>query len=306
MKVLVILNAQSGTNLRSGAQTTLQSLTAAFEKQDIIAEIELADGGNLTQIAERAVGRAKRREFDAVVVGGGDGSVRTLAVALAGSDIALGVLPLGTLNHFAKDLGIPLEIGKAIGVIAERRLAKVDVGDVNGEAFVNNSSIGIYPEMVLDRGRRQQMHGVSKWVAAVLAFFRVMRSFRRWRFTVRAAGTTEAVRTPCLLVGNNQYGTNVFNLGRREQLDGGELWLYVAKTRRPLEFIVMAARMALGAMNLERDLSILKVASAEIESQAKRIPVALDGEVMMLNLPLRYRIRPRALCLFRATTPSPM
>ena len=140
-------------------------------------------GSELKQLAEAALESAKAGEIDAVVVGGGDGSIRTVAGVLAGSEVPLGILPLGTLNHFAKDLGIPLHLGEAAEVIAKGAQRDVDLAEVNGETFINNSWIGIYPYMVLDRERRRAHHKVAKWMAMVPALFRARRG------TFRAAGS---------------------------------------------------------------------------------------------------------------------
>ncbi len=214
---------------------------------------------------------------------------------LAGSGVPLGILPLGTLNHFARDLGIPLGVDEAVAVIAAGHRRAVDLGEVNGAIFVNNSSIGIYPYMVLDRDRRQKLHGMSKWTAMALAFLRVMRAFPRRRVRVRAEGAAEAVRTPCLFVGNNEYGTHIFGLGKRQRLDAGALWLYLAKPRSAAGFLALVGHLALGRIDAARDLTVSEVRAAEIETATSRLPVALDGEVEILASPLRYRILPKAL-----------
>ena len=119
------------------------------------------------------------------MVGGGDGSIRAVAGVLADSDVPLGVVPLGTLNHFAKDLGIPLKVEDAAATIAAGRTRLVDLAEVNGETFINNSSIGIYPYMVIDRERRRAQHKLTKWMAMVPAFFRMLRHFPRRRLASR-------------------------------------------------------------------------------------------------------------------------
>jgi diacylglycerol kinase family enzyme len=99
----------------------------------------------LQAAAERAVQRVREQELDALVVGGGDGSIRTVAHVLAGTGVPLGILPLGTLNHFARDLGIPTDLKETVALIAAGKTRSIDVGEVNGETFINNSSIGLYP-----------------------------------------------------------------------------------------------------------------------------------------------------------------
>ena len=239
--------------------------------------------------------QAKRGEIDAVVVGGGDGSIRTVAGVLAETSVPLGVLPLGTLNHFAKDLGIPLPLKEAAATIAAGTIRIVDLADVNGETFINNSSIGIYPYMVIDRERRRARHKLAKWMAMVPAFFRMLRHFPRRRLRILAKGFARPYRTPCLIVGNNEYGMELFTFGKRDRLDTGKLWFYVVKPRNPAEFFLMVCRLCFGHLDQARDLDKLELAEAEISAKASRLPVALDGEVKIMHTPLHYRSRPGAL-----------
>ena len=245
--------------------------------------------------AKRALVQAKRGEIDAVVVGGGDGSIRTVASVLAETSVPLGVLPLGTLNHFAKDLGIPLAVEEAAATIAAGALRVVDLAEVNGVTFINNSSIGIYPYMVIDRERRRAQHKLAKWMAMVPAFFRMLRHFPRRRLRIQAKGFARPYRTPCLFVGNNEYGMELFTFGKRERIDAGELWFYVVKPRNPAEFFAMVWRLCFGHLDQARDLDKFELAEAEISAKASRLPVALDGEVKVMHTPLHYRSRPRAL-----------
>jgi diacylglycerol kinase family enzyme len=298
LRVIALVNETAGTMERQQASTFTEALASAFGRRGVSAEVELLPSGALKGAAERARDRAARGEIDGVVVGGGDGTISTVAGVLAETGIALGVLPLGTLNHFAKDLGIPLDLDGAVAVISAANVRAVDVAEVNGELFVNNSSIGLYPYMVLDRERRRSKHGQAKWVAAFLAALRTLRYLPRRRLSIRAEGWTEPCRTPCLFVGNNEYGLAAASLGKRERLDEGQLCLYVARQRSRTSLVLLALRSALGFVNEARDLRILKVSSAEIMSRTSRLLVAMDGEVSILRPPLRYRARPAALRVF--------
>jgi diacylglycerol kinase family enzyme len=259
------------------------------------ARIDFVDGEGLRGAVSRALTRARSGEIDAVVIGGGDGSVRTAASALAGSSVPLGILPLGTLNHFAKDLGIPLQLVEAAAVIAAGRLRAVDLAEVNSETFINNSSIGIYPYLVIERDRRRARRKLAKWLAMVPAFLRMMRNFPRRRLRISAEGFARPYRTPCLFVGNNEYAMELFIARRRRRLDSGKLWFYVVKPREPLEFFWMVWRLCFGRMDRVRDLDTFQLTEAEVSAKASRLPVALDGEVQLMHTPLRYRSRPKAL-----------
>lgn len=295
-RVAVLLNDGAGALHKSHAEAAREALEQAFARHGVTAAIRCTGGDGLRAGAEAALASAKRGEIDAVVIGGGDGSVRTLAGLLAETDIPLGVLPLGTLNHFAKDLGMPLDIDAAVAAIAAGHTRLVDLGEVNDEAFVNTSSIGIYPYMVIDRERRRRAgpRG-TKWVAMVPAFFRMLRYFPRRRLHIGAEGLARPYRTPCIFVGNNEYSTELFALGRRPHLDKGALWFYVVKPRNPLEFFWMVCRLCFGRLDQTRDMDTFELGAAEIKAKTSRLPVALDGDVIMMPTPLRYRLRPRAL-----------
>ncbi|MDO8942237.1 MAG: diacylglycerol kinase family protein, partial [Desulfobacterales bacterium] len=218
-----------------------------------------------------------------------------------GKNIRLGVLPLGTLNHFARDLQIPLVIDDAIEVIAAGASRAVDVGAVNDEIFINNSSIGVYPFLVLDRERRQAHQGMSKWPAMFMACLRALRNLPIRKLRIRARDSQEAVRSPCVFIGNNRYDLEGRSFGSRQRLDAGELCLYVAKRQGRLALLWLAVKSVLGLEN-QRDLRILTLDSLEVDSRRKRLLVACDGEIRIMQTPLQYRTRPAALQVF---FPSP-
>src|SRR6202035_2250089 len=226
-------------------------------------------------------------ELDAVVVGGGDGSIRTVASVLAGSDVPLGIIPLGTLNHFARDLRIPVFADRAVAVIASGEQRYVDVGEINGKIFINNSSIGIYPYLVLERERRRRRKRLSKWSAIVLALPRAIRHLPLFQLRVRIQGFVETCRSPCVLIGNNEYRLTVPAFGRRDRLDRGELCLYVAKAQIPLLLFWLACRCILGLLDQQRDLA----SSRAIPRISARI-----GDAYSLRL--MVRLKPyRRLCI---------
>src|SRR5215213_6089188 len=165
--IVVLLNPASGT-VRPGLRAEVGELFRAAGVDACVQE--LAEPGEL----RAAIRDALDTHPEALVAGGGDGTVSTLAAALAGTSIPLGVLPLGTLNHFAKDAGIPLDLQKAVETIAARHTRHVDVGRVNDRTFINNSSIGVYPSFVHFR-ERFRAAGRSKWVASALAAVEVLR-----------------------------------------------------------------------------------------------------------------------------------
>jgi YegS/Rv2252/BmrU family lipid kinase len=301
MKLLVVLNCAAGA-LSASDQTELsRTISEDFEARAIEAGIVCARGDDIAEMVRYA---RDRPEFDGIVIGGGDGTISAAAATLIGSDKALGILPLGTLNHFARDLGIPLTLGAAIAVIAAGHTRSVDVGTVNDHAFVNNSSVGVYPYMVADRDRRRSAFGLAKWQAMVLAAIRTLRRFPYRRLTVQAAGFATPYRTPILFVGNNEYDLSLLSLGRRRQLDLGRLQIYVVHAQTRLGFILVAIKALFGFGRSARDLDMLEAPSFTVQSRTSRLPVALDGEVRIMQPPLHYEIRPAALRVFAPAAPE--
>ncbi len=293
MRVFVIVNAEGGTVRTGGVEA--DGLAAMFTEAGVDAKVVFATGAEIQSHAEQALAAARAGRTDAVVVGGGDGTVGSVAGIVAGSGVPLGVLPLGTLNHFAKDLGLPQDLAGAVRTIAAGQMRNVDVGEVNGRVFINNSSVGIYPYMVVDRDRRQSAGGLAKWPAMALAVVRMLWRFPRRRLSVRAVGWVEPYRTPFLFVGNNPYSVELLKLGQRSRLDGGRLWLFVAKQRSARALLWFGLRAVLGGLDQAGDFEALDADVVEIDMGASRVPVALDGEVATMRTPLRYRARPGAL-----------
>ena len=297
MRVHALINSGAGTAERSN--DLQQRLQALFEAHDLEAELKFVAGPARAAAALAARQGAERGEIDAVIGGGGDGSLNAVAAALAGTDIPMGVLPLGTRNHFAKDLGLPLELERAVAVIARANATAVDVAEVNGQVFINNSSIGAYPFMVLDRDRRRNAHGLAKWSAMVLAAIRTLWKFPRRRLLTVVEGRSDSHRTPCVFIGNNEYSLSLPALGGRPRLDCGELWISVVKPKSRLALVWLGFCAVIGRTDLADDLVTERVAAVEIRSRASRLPVALDGEVTVMRPPLRYHSRPKALRVFR-------
>ena len=292
VRVVALLNVMAGSVESHEGGDIREIVRSAFSARGIACEIEAIPGGKLADAATLALQKAKRNEVDAIVAGGGDGTIHTIAAVLAGTGVKLGILPLGTLNHFAKDLGIPMALQDAVDVVAAAHGVSIDVGEVNDIVFINNSSIGVYPYMVLDRERLRRT-GLRKWTAMALAGLHMLRVFPIRRLRVRAEGWVEPCRTPCLFVGNNKYRLNLRALGRRERLDGSELWFYIVKHQTRLSLLWFTLRSLLGLANSKHDLRVFGAKQADIGARAgkERLAVALDGEVVFLRPPLHYRIR---------------
>lgn len=302
LRLRVLVNRTGGAVQRLGVEELRQRLIAAFAQSGTTVDLVFAAAGELPELARQGLRDAGAGRLDALVVGGGDGSVGAVAGVLAGTGVPLGVLPLGTLNHFAKDLGMPLGIEAAVAALAAGRTREIDVAEVNGRVFVNNSLLGVYPYMVADRERWRRALGLGKWPAMTLAFLRMLVRFPRRRLRIQAEGWSRPYRTPCLFVGVNEYEAEPFRWPRRNGMDGGRLWLVVARHGRPLRFIWFAFRAAFRGIEPADDFEVFRVTAVEVRPAVARVPVAADGEVERMHRPLRYRIRPRDL---RVLAPPP-
>jgi diacylglycerol kinase family enzyme len=293
--VVVIVNAGAGAGHDDKAAEHLRGL---LRNAGLDFELVLADGGGkMIDAAQRALDGGARL----VVAGGGDGTINAVASKMVGSNVDFGVLPMGTLNHFAKDLGIPLELEGAVRNLVTGKPRAVDVGEVNGRIFLNNSGLGLYPDLVRDREKQQRRLGRGKWLAALWAGLAALRRFPFLSMRLNADGQRLARRTPFVFIGNNAYTMQGLAIGERERLDGGILSLYVAQKPTRFGLLRFAFDALRGKLGDERDFDIVHAAEMEIETRRHLLRVATDGEVTVMRPPLRYRVRPGAL---RVVTPE--
>ena len=289
-RVPVLLNRGGGALSRDPALA--EHAEQALKEAGLDVEIELLSGGDC---AVRCRAIAERGD-PLLIVGGGDGTISAAASALAGTETKLGLLPLGTLNHFARDLGIPTDLGDAAGLIAGGNERLVDIGEMNDRVFINNSAIGLYPLMVVDRDVQRKRLGRSKWMAMIVASARTLWRFGHRRLTLTVnEEKTGRIDTPLLFVGNNDYRIDIGAPGQRESLDDGRLFVLVMrkKTRRGL--IAASIRALLGR---SRDDDMVKLDGVErlrVSSHRGHLAVSLDGEVVRAEPPLEYKIRKKAL-----------
>lgn len=286
--IQVIINAASGA---SDKEDERRSIADIFESSGIDADIQLArSGSDIVEMAKKAA----RGDYQTIVAGGGDGTVSAVASELVGTEKTLGVLPFGTLNHFAKDLNIPLDLEAAARVIIEGQSAQVDVGEVNGQVFINNSSLGIYPDVVRRREQRQKL-GYGKWSSLFRSAIKVLRRYPFLDIRLNTDEKEMVTRTPFVFIGNNAYEMESFNIGGRTCLNAGHLSLYMTPRVGRLGLLQLALRALFGKLNQAEDFVSLCTDEILIETRHKQLRVAMDGEVLMLETPLHYRVRPGAL-----------
>jgi diacylglycerol kinase family enzyme len=266
---LVLVNPSAGPD-----DTSAGELAERFAGHDVVE----CDPGEVAKRAEEAV----KLGVDFVAVAGGDGTIRCAAEALAGTDIPLLPIPAGTRNHFAKDLGIPALDDAVAAVDGEVR--RIDVGRVNDHRFLNNSSIGIYPRIVVRREAHERR--LPKGVASIVATWEQIRR-RGQRFTVDVDG--RRYQAWLVFVGNGRYGEGLIDLADRESLDSNELDVRIALGDKPMARLRLLLAVLFGGLARSPLLERMCVASVDIDVERRgAVEVALDGEVLRMETPLRY------------------
>lgn len=298
--VNVVVNCGAGSVDDGDVDEQRRDITEALALAGVDCAVDFVPGDGLAE----AVARAAGSKPGAVVVAGGDGTLGTAAKVLAGGDVPLGILPLGTFNHFAKDLGIPVDLADAATVIGRGEMRRVDLVDVGDRCFVNNSSVGVYPIMVAIRDEIRDGRGWGKVRAAPVAMWHVVRRFPVRRLTITAGDYQARLRTPFVFVGNNRYEIGPRGVGTRTSVDSGELCLYVAHAASRARLFWVALKAIVRGSASVADLHESCATEVTVEAHGHRLEVALDGEVTTLRSPLRYQVRPGALPVL-APVPAP-
>jgi len=276
--VPVIINHGGGTAAARGGKLRGE-VERAFAAAGLAIDLQLVEGSKVADAVKAASGAPL------VVVGGGDGTLGGAAGALSEAGTALGILPLGTRNHLARALGIPLGVADAARLIAQNPRRRIDLARLNGRAFVNNASIGFYPQMV----RERDAMALPKKLASLPAAIGALRRMQDACLHLEMAGEVHDVTTPMLFVGNNHYALERGHLGQRAALDGGTLSIYAVAPHPTAKLIGFALRTLAGRANVMKDFAAIgDAASLDVTGDDAKVPVALDGEVDTFATPLRF------------------
>ena len=285
-RIAVIVNRSGGTasSLGDKLEATVRD---AFAGQAI--DLHLIEGKDIAAAVKAAAGRP------IVAIGGGDGTQGSAAAAFVGTGTAQVVLPLGTRNHLAKQLGMPADLAEAAKVATDGGEEAIDLAQAKDASrervFVNNASIGLYTKLVRERDKRWG----PKWLGTIPATWIVLRTLRAKALHLRIDGKRERVVTSLLFIGNNRYSLDAGSVGQRESLTDGVLSLFVVARQSPLALVGFAFRALLGKADTENDFCALADASEVVIEGSGAIDVAFDGEVERMALPLTFAIMPGAL-----------
>jgi diacylglycerol kinase family enzyme len=235
-----------------------------------------------------------------LVAAGGDGTINAVAHALIHTDSALGVIPAGTLNHFARDLCIPLTAEGAAANIVSGREIQIDVGTVNGRLFLNNSVLGLYPVYRAAREAYERKglgaNRFTRFIAVLRSLVRVLLHLPQYRLHLTLEdGQTLSVKTAFVLIANNEHEIEQWNIGHRECLDKGHLWIYVLKRSTRWSLLKFFLRFLFKRFSRHDAFQIFKARAVRVDARFHHLKAGLDGEIVRLETPLEYRSLPRAL-----------
>ncbi|KPF60815.1 diacylglycerol kinase [beta proteobacterium AAP51] len=299
-----VINAAAGSN---DADTKRLAIEAELQAQGRRGELHFCQPAELAGVAQQAAARALATHT-AVVAVGGDGTLNTVAQAAHAAGCAMGVVPQGTFNYFARTHGIPAEATAAVRLLLRASPAPVQVGCINERVFLVNASLGLYPELLQDREAYKARFGRSRWVAFVAACATLLRAQRRLRLHIETGAQARDVQTLTLFVGNNRLQLQQFGAEPADTLAGtpghGTL---AALMLRPIGTLPMLGLMLQGAMgrlgeaagvdSFEFDHLVVRPTLAPGH---KHIRVAYDGEVTRMRTPVDIRVLALPLFLMRA------
>lgn len=285
--ICVVTNPGSGRNSKDAA--AIDRAMAAFGPKATLRRWRKGD--DLDAFVRQAV----EDGFSTIVAAGGDGTVMGVAHALMGSDATLGVLPLGTFNYFARGLGLPQEPEAAARAILAGQRQRISVGTVNGQLFLNNASIGIYPTILQAREGVYAKWGRSRLAAYWTVLSTILRFQRPQAIMLTADGERVAVKSPLVFVARSAYQLERFGLQGARAISDDQFAVFLVHGGSRWGLMKLALRLALRRLQQDRDVDVLYCRDLVIETRKRTPRVAFDGEKMRMRAPLRFRIEPQAL-----------
>jgi len=293
MHCAILINRHAGTIASRGPRAVVESLRRQIDAEGATAEIRLLHPASMTD----ALAAARDDEYyDAVIVGGGDGTISSAAGLFADSGKTLGILPLGTMNLFARSLRIPIDIDKALAALLAAESAAVDLCSVNDRIFTHHVALGLHPTILRAREGMTYRGRFGKIWASLLAFFQALRRPPTLRVATTIDGIVSRWRTNTLIVSNNSFIEGLGHLPYAENPQGGRLAIYVATSRNRRDLLRLSSAVAMGAWVKNALLESHITEEVEIAlRRRKHVLASVDGELIGLASPLRVVCRQGAL-----------
>lgn len=298
-----VINAAAGS---SDAEAKREVIEAALRAGGRRGDLLFCSPAELTDVSHQAATKAIATRT-AVVAVGGDGTLNTVAQAAHAAGCAMGVVPQGTFNYFARTHGIPADPADAVSVMLRSVPAPVQVAGINDRVFLVNASLGLYPELLEDREAYKSRFGRSRWVAFVAACATLLRAQRRLRLHIETGGKVRDMQTLTLFVGNNRLQLQQFGAEPDDTMAGtpgnGSMAALVLRPIGTLSMVGLVLHGAMGrlgeAAGVER-FEFEHLAVRPTLPQGRRgVKVAFDGEVKMMRAPLDFRVLAEPLYLLK-------
>lgn len=285
---VALLNPGGGTLSRGAANPA--AVAAALRQAGLPADVRAVPGSRLPAATREAIAAGA----DLVIAGGGDGTVRSVAGALAGSEATLGVLPLGTFNHYARDLGMPNDLNAAAAALAAATPRHLDLAEVNGHRFLNSSAIGYYSQVAKERAEPRVRMRLTKVAVTLIAAVRLLGKYRLSEVCLESEGRSITCKTPFVFISNGPGLMHLFRFGQRDRLDTGKLLVYVHRStsRRAVLRTLLYALVRDAREEGRYDHWLTDELRIDYGARRRPVSVFLDGELLHLAPPLRYRILP--------------
>ncbi|KTD33216.1 Diacylglycerol kinase [Legionella nautarum] len=274
-------------NNKAKNHTESKTYLDAFKETQLIYKLYEISPKQLALTIQKCISKHK-----IILVGGGDGTIRTAAQYCINTPIILGVLPLGTLNHLAKELGLPQNAKDLIDSLQKNQTVKIDVGTVNGFVFLNNASIGFYPQFANKRDLYTRIY--SKWLSYIPSFIHSLKKHRTISLTIKSKDLNLFLRTSFLMVSNNLYSYEFPITLKRMSFHTSQLGLYFLKHGK-IRLLKIMKHLFTSDSQFEIHQSKLPI---EVHfNNKKEITISLDGDNKKVKAPLLFKILPNSLTL---------
>ncbi|MGH6925551.1 MAG: diacylglycerol/lipid kinase family protein [Propylenella sp.] len=285
MRLNLVLNRNAGALRGRDPKATAEELADIFRAHGHSVEVHVLSGREAIDAIARI---CRNADSDALIAGGGDGTISAAAAAAAESSFTLGVLPLGTMNLFARSLGIPLKPAAAAEGLASAEAVAVDIGDVNGRFFTHHVTLGLHPRMIRMRERLSYASRLGKIWASGQAWWMAVRQSPRLDLLIKADGESFRRRTAAILVSNNPLGEG--HLPYADDPRQGRFGVYVATARRPQQLTQLTAQIVLGNISDNPLLEWWLAKEVEIAPALAEVQASVDGELVTLAAPLKFTL----------------
>jgi diacylglycerol kinase family enzyme len=297
-----VINAASGQHEPA---TIGQVIEEALRLSGRTGELLFAHADQLSNIARQAAATAFA-QHSAVVAVGGDGTINAVAQAAHAQGCALGVLPQGTFNYFARTHGIPVDAPQALQTLLTCAAVPVQVGLINDHVFLVNASLGLYPELLQDREAFKARFGRNRLVAFGSALFTILGVHRLLKLRIERDVDSRDISTTTLFIGNNRLQLEQVGLAQASALDQGCL---AAVMLRPIGMLAMLWLLlrgsfgTLGAANTVESFEFHRMlVRPRLGWDGLQVKVAFDGEVNWMRAPLEFRVSATPLHLIKPLT----